>query len=165
MGNAINPTTFIMCNTGEEGSPEVWYLDSGCSNHMSGNASLFSSIDNTFKSKIRMGNNGTIPIVGKGSIMVCTKQGEKKEIHNVYFSPGMKHNLMSVGQLIQNGYKVLMENDKCVIHEKDGSNRLLAIVQMTKNWMFPLRIETCFSSQINATPPKHACIVVHQQSA
>ena len=64
----------------------------------------------------------------------------------MYFSLGMNHNLMSVGQLIQNGYKVLMENDKCVIHEKDGSNRLLTVVQMTKNQMFPLRIETCFSS-------------------
>ena len=44
---------------------------------------------------------------------------------------------MSVGQLIQNGYKVLMENDKCVIHEKDGSKRMLAAVQMMKKWMFP----------------------------
>ena len=51
----------------------------------------------------------------------------------MYFSPDMKHNLMSVGQLIQNGYKVLIKNDNCVIHEKDESNRLLAIVQMKKN--------------------------------
>ena len=64
-GNANNPTVFIMCNIGEEGSPKVWYLDSGCSNHMSGNESLFSFIDKTFKSEIKMGNNGTIPIVGK----------------------------------------------------------------------------------------------------
>ena len=72
----------------------------------------------------------------------------------------MKHNLMSVGQFIQNGYKVLMKNDKCVIYEKDGSNKLLATVQMTKNQMFSLRIETCFSSQVRVTPPKHACISV-----
>ena len=76
----------------------------------------------------------------------------------------MKHNLMSVGQLIQNGYKVLMENDKCVIHEKGESDRLLAIVQMTKNKIFPLRIETYFSSQVSVVPHKHACTVVHQQS-
>ena len=112
-----------------------------------------------------MGDNGTIPIVGKGSIMVYTKQGEKKEIQNVYFSPCMKHNLMSIYKLIQNGYKVLKENDKCVIHEKDGSNRLLAAVQMKKNQMFPLRIETCLSSQVNVAPHKHACIVVHQKSS
>ena len=105
MGNAYNPTAFIMCNIGEEGSPEVWYLDNSCRNHMSGNESLFSFIDKNFKSKIKMENNGMIPIVGKGSIMVHTKKGEKKEIRNVYFTPGMKHNLMSIGQLIQNGYK------------------------------------------------------------
>ena len=48
---------------------------------------------------------------------------------------------------------MLMENDKCVIQEKDGSKNLLAAVQMTKNRMFPLKIETCFSSQVVATPP------------
>ena len=48
---------------------------------------------------------------------------------------------------------MLMENDSCVIHEKDGSKNLLAAVQMTKNRMFPLRIETCFSSQVVAAPP------------
>ena len=73
----------------------------------------------------------------------------------------MKHNLMSVGQIIQNGYKLLIESDKCVIHEKDGSNRLLAVIQMIKNQMFPLRIETCFSSQFNVAPPKHAYTIVH----
>lgn len=74
---------------------------------------------------------------------------------------GMKHTLMSIGQLIQNGYKVLMENDKCVIHENDGSKRILATIQMTKNQMFPLKTETCFSSQVNVAPPKHACTNIH----
>ena len=68
----------------------------------------------------------------------------------------MKHNLMSVGKLIQNGYKVLIKNDKFVIHEKDESNRLLVAIQMTKNWMFTLKIETCFFSQVSVAPPKHA---------
>ena len=31
---------------------------------------------------------------------------------------------MSVGQLIANDYKVLMENKKCVIHEKDESKKI-----------------------------------------
>ena len=72
----------------------------------------------------------------------------------MYFSPGMKYKLMSIDQVIQNRYKVLMENDKCVIHEKDGSKNILVVVQMTKNKMFPLKIETCFSSQVDATSLK-----------
>ena len=105
MGSGNNATTFIMCNVAEEGSPEVWYLDSGCSNHMSGNETLFLFTDKSFKFEIKMGNNRTLLVVGKGSIMIQTKQGEKKEVQNVYFTPGMKCNLMSIGQLIQNGYK------------------------------------------------------------
>lgn len=85
-----------MCNIDEQGSDEVWFLDSGCSNHMSGNESLFNFIDMNVKSKIKMGNNEVVPVVGKGSILFRTKQGEK-EIENVYFSPSIKHNLMSIG--------------------------------------------------------------------
>ena len=100
---------------------------------MSGDENLFSFIDKNFKSKIRMRNNETIPIMGKGSIMVYTKQGEKSDIKNVYFFPSMKHNLTSVGKLIQNGYKEMMENENCVIHEKDRSKNILAAFQMTRN--------------------------------
>ena len=80
MADVNHDAAFIMCNVGEEGSPEVWYLDSGCSNHMSGNKTLFSFIDKSFKFEIKMGNNGTPLVVGKGSIMVHTKQGEKREM-------------------------------------------------------------------------------------
>ena len=89
MGNANNPTTFIMCNIAKEGTPEVWYLENSYNNHMNGNKSLFSFIDNNFMSKIKMRNNGTIPIVGKGYIMVRTKKHEKKEIQNIYFPLSM----------------------------------------------------------------------------
>ena len=121
MRNANNPTTIIMYNISEEGISKVCYMDNDCSNQISVNESLFSFIDKTFKSKIKMENNGTVSIMGKRSIMVHTMQGEK-EIHNMYLAPSMKHNLMTIEQLIQNRYKVLMENDKCVIHEK-GENK------------------------------------------
>ena len=51
-----------------------------------------------------------------------------------------------------------MENDKCVIHEKDGSRKILVAIQVTKNKMFPLRIETCFSSQVVTTPPTQSAL-------
>lgn len=48
--------------------------------------------------------------------------------------------------MIQKGYKVLMEKGECIIYEKDGSKKIIAAVQMTKNRMFPLSLEKCFSS-------------------
>jgi hypothetical protein len=39
--------------------------------------------------------------MGKGSINIRTKQGEEKHISDVYYVPGLQHNLISIGQLVQ----------------------------------------------------------------
>ena len=35
----------------------VWFIDSGCSNHMSSSKSLFRDLDETKKSQVRFGDN------------------------------------------------------------------------------------------------------------
>lgn len=36
---------------------DVWFVDSGCSNHMCGERSMFSSLDTTFTHNVKLGNN------------------------------------------------------------------------------------------------------------
>ena len=43
----------------------IWFLDSGCSNHMSGIKSKFRDIDETHKLKVRLGDNKYIQVEGK----------------------------------------------------------------------------------------------------
>ena len=52
----------------------------------------------------------------------------------------MKHNLLSIGQLIQKGYRVYMEDEHYVIKDKRPSDQLITKVPMTSNRLFPLRI-------------------------
>ena len=59
---------------------------------------------------------------------------------DVYHVEGLKHNLLSIGQLIQKGYRVYMEDNHCVIKDVHLSNQLIARVPMTSNRLFPLRI-------------------------
>ena len=58
-------------------------------------------------SQIKLGDDYQNKVLGKGVIYVLTKQGEKKDIHDAYYVPGLRHNLMSVGQMNEPGYKVI----------------------------------------------------------
>ena len=75
--------------------------------------------------------------MGNGTVGILTKQGENKYIPDVYHVEGLKHNLLSIGQLIQKGYRVYIEDDH---KDKCPSDQLIAKVPMTSNHLFPLTI-------------------------
>lgn len=46
----------------------VWFLDSGCSNHMSGNKKWFIDFDEQFRHSVKLGNNSRMPVMGRENI-------------------------------------------------------------------------------------------------
>ncbi|WZY75710.1 hypothetical protein YC2023_022094 [Brassica napus] len=50
-----------------------WFLDSGCSNHMSGDRELFSTMDGKFKHSAKLGNNKKMEVVGKGNVKIVLR--------------------------------------------------------------------------------------------
>ena len=90
-------TSPIECNTIQEIPCDIWYLDSGCINHMTGNLNFFSSLDNLVQIDVTLGNNVQVTILGKGTFGILTKQGEWKFMPEVYHVKGLKHNLLSIG--------------------------------------------------------------------
>ncbi|KAL4014559.1 hypothetical protein IC575_026766 [Cucumis melo] len=126
---------FLACSVQDNVVEPTWYLDSGCSNHMTGNRSIFVTLDESFQSEVKTGDNTRLQVKGQGDILVKTKKGTKR-VTNVFYVPGLKHNLLSIGQLLQRGLKVSFEGDICAI--KDQAGVLIAKVKMTANKMFPL---------------------------
>ncbi|XP_019465365.1 PREDICTED: uncharacterized protein LOC109363559 [Lupinus angustifolius] len=55
---------------------ENWYLDSGCSNHMAKDGSIFKDIDEPVRVQVRLGNGTMVESKGKGTVMVETQSGE-----------------------------------------------------------------------------------------
>lgn len=76
----------------------VWYLDNGASNHMSGDKSKFSTLDEEISGKVRFGDGSTIKIEGKGSINFRCKNGEERTLRDVYHIPTLCNNIISIGQ-------------------------------------------------------------------
>ncbi|KAJ9546430.1 LOW QUALITY PROTEIN: hypothetical protein OSB04_018973 [Centaurea solstitialis] len=114
-------TMFMMLNMHEPTLTELWYLDSSCGNHMIGNKELFLTLKeskNKDSSKLRIKIN-------------------KKA--NVFYVAGLKHNLLSVGQLIQKGYGLYFKNGLCEITDSNESD--IGRVVMNTNKMFPIKFD------------------------
>ena len=93
---------------------EHWYLDSGCSRHMTGQESHFKSLKIEDGGEVAFGGNEKGKIIGIGDI----GNTSSNSIENVLLVRGLKHNLLSISQLCDKGYKVIFEADHCVILDK-----------------------------------------------
>ena len=127
-------------NVAQEKYEDVWFLDSSCSNHMTGNITMFVNLDENVKCKVTMGIESKVSIMGKGRVSILTRKGEKKFVPYVYYVPGLKYNLLSIGQLMNKGYNVFFKNNLCTIMNIPPSKRVIAEVHMKKNKIFPSKL-------------------------
>ena len=110
-------------------------MDSGCSNHMAKDQSIFKDIDKSVNVKVRLGNGAIVESQGKGTVMVETKKGTKF-IKDVLLVPNLKENLLSIGQMMENGYSLHFEKDTSKIY--DSRKIEIGQVKMEKrNRRFP----------------------------
>ncbi|KAL8123000.1 hypothetical protein AgCh_011102 [Apium graveolens] len=94
---------------------ENWFLDSGCSNHMSGNKSAFKDLDEDFRQVVKLGNDTRMNVLGRGNINLRVN-GVDHVVQDVYFVPELKNNLLSLGQLQERGLAILIQSGMCRIY-------------------------------------------------
>ncbi|KAL6331293.1 hypothetical protein AAG906_009721 [Vitis piasezkii] len=119
----------------EAGTEYIWFLDSGCSNHMCGRREIFIELDSNFRESVKLGNDSSLTVKGKGKVRMEVN-GIVHVITGVYFVPDLKNNLLSIGQLQERGLAVLIQHGKCkIFHPEKG---LIMETEMTCNRMFVL---------------------------
>ncbi|KAK8956512.1 hypothetical protein KSP39_PZI000036 [Platanthera zijinensis] len=126
---------FFTCQQQVETKEHIWFIDSGCSSHMTNKREHFTSFDDTYKSVVYLGDGQKQNIEGKGEISFQTQNGIKV-IPDVYYVPKLAQNLLSVGQLMEKGYKIVFSNNTCSI--KDRNNADIASAIMSNNRVFTL---------------------------
>ncbi|XP_022950378.1 uncharacterized protein LOC111453493 [Cucurbita moschata] len=92
-----------------------WYLDSGCSRHMTGNPSKFVNLSKKDGGLVTFGDNKKGKIIGKGTIGndSCTL------IENVLLVDGLNHDLLSISQLCDKGFRVVFDKNNCIIEKEE----------------------------------------------
>jgi hypothetical protein len=75
---------FLTKNDEKSDVSQVWFLDSGCFNHMSGYKHLFKELDESYKKPVRLSNDKEIQIEGIDKVVVQTTNNTRI-LHNVYY--------------------------------------------------------------------------------
>ncbi|XP_028770066.1 uncharacterized protein LOC114727528 [Neltuma alba] len=92
-----------------------WYIDSSCSEHMTGDSDKFSTLKPKEGGKVSFGGNQFGKIVGIKE--VGSDKGMKVE--NVYYVKSLCHNLLSVSQSTNKNNWVIFDSKHCLIISKD----------------------------------------------
>ncbi|GJX45240.1 retrovirus-related pol polyprotein from transposon TNT 1-94 [Tanacetum coccineum] len=97
----------------------LWYLDSGCSKHMTGDRSQLTNFVNKFLGTIKFGNDHVAKILGYGDYQIGNVT-----ISRVYYVEGLGHNLFSVGQFCDSNLEVAFRQHTCFIRNLEGVDLL-----------------------------------------
>lgn len=95
-----------------------WIIHGGYSHHMIGDMNKFVEFNSYDGGIVRVGNNAACHIKGKGSITLDGRTNTK----DVYFVDDLKHNLLSVGQLIDKAYQLQFTEKICIIKDKNDTS-------------------------------------------
>ncbi|KAJ9546661.1 hypothetical protein OSB04_019204 [Centaurea solstitialis] len=135
-----------------------WYLDSGCSKHMTGRKELLSNYKEEYGGSVKFGNNELSPVVGHGDI-VC----EDITINNVAHVEGLNHNLFSIGKFCDKDLEVNFNKRRCAVRTEWG-RELLVGTRKTNLYTIKLRHMLATKSQCLITKKSsHQSLLWHRR--
>jgi hypothetical protein len=114
-----------------------WYIDSGCSKHMTGDKSKFLTLSENKSRNVTFGNDAPGKIKGKRMVSLSNGKGKYQD---VLFVDGLKHNLLSASQVCDKGCEFSFTSKDCKIKAL-SSGQLIAKGIRTENNVYVLKEE------------------------
>ncbi|KAI3666984.1 hypothetical protein L6452_42025 [Arctium lappa] len=104
-----------------KGSKGIWYLDSGCSCHMTGQKNLLTEYKEEKGPSMTFGGNGKGYTRGFGVLSNGTTT-----FRRVAYVDGLKHNLLTISQLCDKDYEIRFSKKACSVVNENGKLALSA---------------------------------------
>ena len=119
---------FMMKSTFKVMDMCLWYLDSGCSRHMTGDRSLFKVFESKKGGNVTFGDGSKSQIKGKGIISLPGLL----DIANDLYVEGLRVNLLSISQICDQDFMVLFLKGKCLVMD-ESRKKLISGVHTLDN--------------------------------
>jgi hypothetical protein len=140
---------FVQLGENGGGDGARWILDSGATNHMTGVRTMFAEIDLRVHDTVHFGDGSVTNIEGRGTILIKCKIGGHKALTGVYYIPRLTTNIVSLGQMEEAGYKIVLEKGFLKLWDRAGT--LAAKVRRGTNRLYVLHLDigrpVCLAAQ------------------
>jgi hypothetical protein len=95
----------------------LWYLDSACSRHMTGDKTLFKELKEGRSGNITYGDGSKSKVMGQGTVEIPGVPTSQE----VLYVEGLKANLLSISQFCDNDLVVQFSKTECSIFDAQGN--------------------------------------------
>lgn len=112
-----------------------WYIDSGATSHMTMRKNILRNKSVSSIKNVVVADNTSLPIECVGEVRMSVLNGNNVAdltIKKVQCVPKLCTNLLSVSQLVRNGYKVVFDDNGCVVYDRK-SKKLVLSATMVNN--------------------------------
>lgn len=131
-----------------------WIIDTGATNHKIGSQSAFAELDGGVHGSMRFGDGSIVGIEGRGTVLFKSKTGGHQKLTVVYHIPRLTGNIISLGQLEEEKYKIVLEAGALRIW--DPQRRLVAVVRRGENHLYVLNTDVdkqvCLAARAREAP-------------
>ena len=125
-----------------DGQNDVWYVDSGASNHMTHHKNWFNELHVPEQpGYVETGDDTVHPIEHVGNVPLAMHDGKSKYTADVLHVPTITKNLVSVGQMVEQGLQVKFNSDGCFVEDPNNKYKMVAKGKRIGR-MFTLNVKT-----------------------
>nr|GEU72133.1 retrotransposon protein, putative, unclassified [Tanacetum cinerariifolium] len=133
----------------------LWYLDSGCSKHITGNCSQLVNFVSKFLGTVRFKNDHIARIMGYGDYQLGNVT-----ISRVYYVEGLGHNLFSVGQFCDADLEVTFRKNTCFIRKSKKSSHQPKAEDTNQEKLYLLHMDLCSPMRVVSINEKMYILVI-----